>query len=283
MGGPTAFLLLFAALKNRGPQVGPAHPRFIRRANLKRSTDARTDAHRSRNLRTIFLRALSCRGTVRDSSEQNFHHQISCPLHTLVLQDVLRRRSFNPSSSSRSRLSVTRTLLEWLAPKLSRPRVIFDRSGNSPYLSRYYITGRPWMPDGSEPIDSSGNPRPGTVFPIGVHFYLHYFHRGDEDLALHSHPWRWSRSLILSGGYIEERRGPDDLVRRRVCRPWTWNKIDANDFHRVDLIEHDCWSLFIAGPKHGRSWGFWDRVTGKFLPWREFIESIRGPGWEGRK
>jgi hypothetical protein len=176
-------------------------------------------------------------------------------------------------------VSITRTLVEWCASKMAPPRVIFDRSGSSPYLSRYYVTGRPWMPDGSEPMDASGEPRRDAVFPVGVHVYLHHFHRSDEDLALHNHPWVWSRSLILVGGYIEERK-EHDQVRRRVVHPWTWNKIDGDDFHRVDLIEDDCWSLFIAGPKHGRSWGFWNRVTGKFSPWRDFIASIRGPGWE---
>ena len=180
-------------------------------------------------------------------------------------------------------MSITRSLVEWLASKMAPPRVIFDRSGVSPYLSRYYLIGRPWMRDGSEPIDELGSPRRDAVFRTGVHVYLHHFHRSDEDRALHNHPWQWSRSLILAGGYIEERRGPDDLVRRRVVRPGAWNTIDGDDFHRVDLIENDCWSLFIAGPKHGRSWGFWDRVTGKFLPWREFIASIRGPSWEGGK
>ena len=181
-----------------------------------------------------------------------------------------------------------RPLLHWVAYNLlANPRVIFDREGESPYLSRFYLRGRPRMLDGSEPFDESGAPKKAAIFPDGVAVYLHRFHRSDSDGALHNHPWKWARSLVLAGGYIEERRAKDwrsppwHSVERRVIRPFSWNKIDATDFHRVDLIESDCWSLFIAGPKTGESWGFWDRWTGKFLPWREFIAQIRGAGWDG--
>jgi hypothetical protein len=185
-------------------------------------------------------------------------------------------------------MSLTRRIVEWVASRLPPPRVIFNRTGTSPYLSRYYLRGRPYMEDGSDPIDPDGNPKPDAIFPSGVGVYLHRFHRGDEDRALHNHPWVWSRSLVLVGGYVEERRisalGVTQVfhfVQKRIVRPWTWNVIDADDFHRVDLIESDCWSLFIAGPKTGKSWGFWDRYTREFLPWRDFIVKIRGSRWSG--
>jgi hypothetical protein len=144
------------------------------------------------------------------------------------------------------------------------------------------------MPDGSDPIDATGCPRPDAVFPPGVGVYLHRFHRSDDDSALHNHPWRWARALILAGGYSEERRVAPILgfgyeVARRTLRPGSWVRINAEDFHRVDLLQSDSWSLFIAGPKFA-SWGFWEPTTGEFLPWRDFIAKIRGPKWEsGRK
>jgi hypothetical protein len=64
-------------------------------------------------------------------------------------------------------------------------------------------------------------------------------------------------------------------VRVLVRRPWSLVSIKEDDFHRVDLLEHDSWSLFLAGPRVA-SWGFWDRETGVFLGWREFIAKIRG-------
>jgi len=171
-----------------------------------------------------------------------------------------------------------RELLERLTANW-RPRVIYDRAGVSPYLSRYYLVGRPYMADGSAPIDRFGNPHPDAIFPRGIGLYLHRFHRSDDDTALHNHPWRWARSLILAGGYIEERR-IDGRVVRHVVRPGSWRRIDQDDFHRVDLLEHDCWSLFIAGPK-AASWSFWDRDTGETVPWREFIARVRGSSWDG--
>jgi hypothetical protein len=140
------------------------------------------------------------------------------------------------------------------------PRIIMDREGGSVYLERYYIFGGP-SEDG-EWADA----------PIGV--YLHRFRRSDDDQDLHNHPWEGSVSFILAGGYDEERRIGDDVVSRRFD-PFSFNIIHANDFHRVDLLEQDAWSIFVVGRK-AQSWGFWNRTTKLFMPWREFIAKKRG-------
>jgi hypothetical protein len=186
-----------------------------------------------------------------------------------------------------------RALCRLVVRLLPAPRIIFDREGNSPYLSRHYILGAPYMADGSPAIDQYGNPKRAAIFPDGLGLYLHHFHRSDSDQALHNHPWRWAWSLILAGGYSEERRvsirgsedgGPEheigDTVIRRNIRPGRVIRINADDFHRVDLFEEDSWSLFLAGPKNA-SWGFWDRHTGVFMHWRAFIAKVRGPKWDG--
>jgi hypothetical protein len=100
-----------------------------------------------------------------------------------------------------------------------------------------------------------------------------------EDGELHSHPFEWSVALILAGGYREERR--DDAlsspsVRTKNVKPWTLNFIRHDTFHRVDLLEDDAWSLFLVGPKT-KSWGFWDRVTGQYTEWREFLRRRQTP------
>lgn len=175
--------------------------------------------------------------------------------------------------------SLVERCLRAVEPHLPRPRIIFDRAGVSPYLSRYYLTGRPRMPDGSAPF-AAGQARPGILWPSGpIAVYLHRFHRGDEDKALHNHPWRWALSLVLTGGYSEERRVGGAFVVQHIVRPLSFNWIGHDDFHRVDLLEADCWTLFISGPKVS-SWGFWDRHTGEFIPWREFITRKRGEGWQ---
>lgn len=121
-----------------------------------------------------------------------------------------------------------------------------------PYLSRYTL----------------------AELPDGGHLYLHFFHRSDIDLDLHNHPWP-GRSLILTGGYREERREGDRVVER-VYRRGDVNILDADTFHRVDLLTPDlgCWTLFMTGPKE-QSWGFWDRTTGAYTGWREAI-ALRG-------
>ena len=172
-----------------------------------------------------------------------------------------------------------RFVLRWVTRNMDPPRIIYDREGGSPYLSRWYAFGAPVASDGKPVFDHFGNPREGVTWddrkgPIGV--YVHRFHRGDDDDATHSHPWLWSVSLILAGGYIEERRmRGTNIVVTRTVKPWMLNFIRGDDFHRVDLIEKDAWSLFFAGPRVS-SWSFWDRKTGETMPWREFIARKRG-------
>jgi hypothetical protein len=146
------------------------------------------------------------------------------------------------------------------ATKNIEPRRVLGRDGKSVYLERYYLFGGP-SEDGAWADE-----------PVGV--YLHHFMRSDEDGELHNHPWAGSVSLILAGGYEEERRVGDEVVRKRYD-PFDVNVIKANDFHRVDLIEKDAWTLFVVGAK-AQSWGFWNRDSKLFMPWREFIATRRG-------
>lgn len=147
-----------------------------------------------------------------------------------------------------------------------------DREGGSPYLSRFYLLGNRFNNHGIRVSRS--------WLPFSL--YLHQFHRSDDDGALHSHPWRWSVSLILSGGYSEERRVGDNVVRRNM-RPWSINVICGSDYHRVDLFGCEAWSLFLAGPKVS-TWYFWDRSTKMRAHWRAFVDAKRGviadAGWE---
>jgi len=155
-------------------------------------------------------------------------------------------------------LSVIESILIWLlhrCSRLLRRRDIMREDGQL-YLSRYRVFG--WMP---------GDTR---SYPFSI--YLHRFHTPDYDPAPHNHPWKWARSLILTGGYVEciERRtgtstGTSGLVERR---PWTVNQISADTFHVVEELRgRETWTLFLAGPKTS-AWGFW--VAGRgYVPWRE--------------
>jgi hypothetical protein len=158
----------------------------------------------------------------------------------------------------RTALSAAR-LLWALAARLPAPRVILDRAGRSPYLSRYYLLGRGGEDGGNDHAEWFT----WEGAPVGV--FLHCFHRSDDDAALHNHPWAWAVSLILSGGYLEERRVAGARVARRVVRPGQVNVIRHDTFHRVDLLGTEAWSLFVAGPRVA-DWGFWDRQTGRYVP-----------------
>lgn len=138
-----------------------------------------------------------------------------------------------------------RRLCKWLAKHL--PHFTIPDSQGNPYLTRYYLFG----------ADRAF----GNIF-------LHHFHASDSDvdpdgtLLMHNHPWPWSFSLILLGGYYEERRMKDDTIVRHKYVPGSFSYLNNTHFHRVDLIEKDGWSLFFTGWRSKkRSWGFWNRRT----------------------
>jgi hypothetical protein len=136
---------------------------------------------------------------------------------------------------------------EHLASKLNSI-TIPDTDGN-PYLTRYFFYGEEKKYQNT---------------------FLHYFHASDKDrdddgsLLFHNHPWGRAVSLILWGGYSEERRQFDGSIKRQTFLPGHINIIKRDTFHRVDLLDKGCWSLFLTGPRPkdqigGSNWGFWNR------------------------
>ncbi|MHB2027551.1 MAG: hypothetical protein ACYCPT_01885 [Acidimicrobiales bacterium] len=156
---------------------------------------------------------------------------------------------------------IARLCCQKLVRSMPPPRVIMNRAGDSAYLERYYLVGGP-----SEEGEFQNAPL--TVM-------LHRFARSDEPGELHSHPWEMSVSFVLAGGYREERRLPDESVETKEVLPFDLNLIGQNDFHRVDLLENECWTLFVTGRKVA-SWAFWNRDTKQTTPWRDFIAKKRG-------
>ena len=151
-----------------------------------------------------------------------------------------------------------RKFCEWLAKRL--PSITIPTPDGQPYLTRYYLFGadRAW----------------GNIF-------LHHFHSSDMDMApsgtfyLHNHPWPWSFSIILVGGYLEERRQTDDTIATKTFTPGSFNTLSDKDFHRVQLIGPDGWSLFFTGWRSkNRSWGFWDRVTKEYKDFKNFSKAV---------
>ncbi len=98
---------------------------------------------------------------------------------------------------------------------------------------------------------------------FGVTAYLHRFVAGDGDRNVHDHPWNWSLSLVLAGGYTEERLVRLDansgwLTKYRRLRPGSVNLLRASSFHRITRPEPETWTLFLHTPKV-REWGFLHR------------------------
>lgn len=154
-------------------------------------------------------------------------------------------------------------LIHFLASRLD-VREIKGRSGDTVYLYRYRIFG--WLPGDK---------------PKRYGLYLHRFMRPDDDEHLHSHPWDYAVSLVLAGGYTEERfpetcsvcDNPKDGKHRvrRVIRPGRLNILRGEAFHRVsELHGRETWTLFFVGPKRA-SWGFF--VPGRgVVNWKEYLD-----------
>lgn len=149
-------------------------------------------------------------------------------------------------------------LLNWIAE--GRRYFMIKNADGSPYLLRILLRGYISRKEG-EPKDTT---------PYRLNIYLHRFFSHDYDRDTHSHPWAWSFSVVLWGGYIEEKRNKRTgiSVIRRVW-PGMINILGPQDFHRViELKGRETWTLFFTG---GRAsvWGF--LVNGLFVRAREYL------------
>lgn len=112
----------------------------------------------------------------------------------------------------------------------------------APYMARIYLT--PWW------------------FPRQV--FLHRILLSDN--GIHNHPYKWSCSLILTGGYLETRKWRESTLGFGWClqenSPKRWlNWIPAGAFHAIALDQGPVWTLFFCGPRD-RDWGFLDSAGG---------------------
>jgi hypothetical protein len=145
--------------------------------------------------------------------------------------------------------TVARLALYWRAKAPTLPLRVIPNEKGRPYLSRYTVRA----------LDDGG------------HLYLHHFHESDFAADLHNHPWS-GESLILEGGYIEERLQVGGHITRRRYLPGATVRLEPHTFHRVDLLDPvaGCWTLFTTGQRV-QSWGFKDRATNAFTPYRDAL------------
>jgi hypothetical protein len=148
--------------------------------------------------------------------------------------------------------------IRWLAS--GRRYHLIPNFDKSPYLLRLKVRGYIPPPKGEAPDPKR----------YRLNVYLHRFLSKDQDRDLHNHPWKWSFSIVLWGGYTEEKRNRrTGEVRRRRVWPGMINVLGARDFHRVlELHGRETWTLFFAGGK-AAAWGF--LVGGHFIRAREYL------------
>lgn len=126
----------------------------------------------------------------------------------------------------------------------NRPADFTIGKADNPYLRRWFVIPR------------------NVVFNI----YLHQFLRSDDDRALHDHPW-WNASVLLNGRYVEHTIAAGGINRRVEYKSGDIKLRSARYAHRVELIDGQCWSLFITGPRL-REWGFHCPLGWRH--WKEF-------------
>jgi hypothetical protein len=149
--------------------------------------------------------------------------------------------------------------------------IIPGRKDTDVYLARFWLSAavRRSASQGGEAIES------------GESLVLHYFARGDDDEALHDHPWDF-RTTILIGGYREclpPVEWMPTTVDGAVGPAWRerteWRRAGetlghlATDLHCVQDVEHGTWTLVRTGPRV-RPWGF--HPPGQsWLGYRDFL------------
>lgn len=141
---------------------------------------------------------------------------------------------------------------------------LIARSFETPYFP---ITG----PDGSvymsrwwlfNPYPAPGQYKGKWQFPISVR--IHHIQREDSDRNLHDHPWN-ARTIILRGGYVEEREGGEVIHRK----PGDTARLRFGEYHRITQVaEGGAWTIFITGKYRG-TWGF--LVDGVKVQWRKYL------------
>lgn len=141
--------------------------------------------------------------------------------------------------SSRVHIAAIRAVhwCAWLvlrAYACTRPRRVITAPDGTPLITRWFLSSRP----AGDSTGTSG-------------WYLHRFEHYDTLRSEHNHPWSYARTRVLRGWYIETRNG---VLHSRSAGQTA--ELYPHEYHRVVALRPGTWTLFYAGPKHGRGWGF---------------------------
>lgn len=161
-----------------------------------------------------------------------------------------------------------------LASILAQPVVVdwlIKRAILTPYTHIDGCMERYWLfnPYPSSEVERENRPWWRKLLPS---IRLHKILRRDLDRDPHDHPWQ-ARTIILRGGYVEERLVEVDLG---VDHYKTFNRrsgdtatLTFGEYHRITMVTvGGVWTLFITWRKQD-SWGF--LVNGAKVPWRDYL------------
>lgn len=163
---------------------------------------------------------------------------------------------------------------------------IMSRDGSELYLARF------WLHQPRVLVREDPNPD-GCPWDSGDSMLLHFFARGDDDQALHDHPWQSFTSQLLDGGYSERRPSNFWHAMHEPCadesgrpgEPWADHQITVrrpngipmlrvgHNQHAVEDVLPETWTLFQTGAR-SRPWGF--HPPGRpWMPYRQFLAEKR--------
>lgn len=131
------------------------------------------------------------------------------------------------------------------------------------YMERYWVFN-PYQRANNQQAESKYK-----WFPWNIR--VHWIKRADRELHLHDHPWH-ARTIILKGGYVEERllpfhlgAGSEQFIRTRGDTA----TIGYEQYHRItNVTDGGTWTLFISSKYQG-IWGF--LVDGVKVPFKEYL------------
>jgi hypothetical protein len=115
--------------------------------------------------------------------------------------------------------------------------------------------------------------------------FLHYIFCADYDRGVHSHPYPWFYSLLLTGGYDETNTQDGKHCTSTTYEAGDVNHVTAKEFHRVSRLHGEgVWSLFFCGPRHKEEpgWGFIDFETGYRDARPDKAEGVSGDWYNGQ-
>jgi hypothetical protein len=139
-----------------------------------------------------------------------------------------------------------KTLLSLIIRRINREPDLIIGPAEDPYMWRWWLIPR------------------NRFFNV----YLHCFWRSDDDRALHDHPWA-NCSILLAGKYVEHTISAGGVnVRTERVAPAIKFRLSGRFAHRVELVDGNCWTLFITGPRY-RQWGFHCPDKG-WVHWEDF-------------